>query len=101
MKVVMTHKEKLAVEWAKKYKDWDKIIIAKDSYLEAYSKGREDAMFNIDGTKEVEIEFNNGNHQLLNGENNATIHKVKPLTEGLNVVEYSITDPASWFLFWS
>lgn len=74
MKVIMTLKEKMCIENAQKYKSWDYIIPAQDSYLQAIRDvielvNRPDAtigdLWNL-LNEEVEVEFKDGSHQLYN-----------------------------------
>lgn len=73
----MTRKEKQAVEYSRRFKDWDYIIAAKDAYLAAYEDAKQEAINictnngpseEIDltnlGNEEVEMEFKDGDHQL-------------------------------------
>jgi len=79
MKVKMKKYEQLAIENSNKYKDWAHVCIAKDAYLEGYKRALKNAQEFINekridcqyylmefdvGTEEVEIEFEDGDHQL-------------------------------------
>lgn len=78
MKVIMTLKEKMAIETANKYKQWDYIIPAKESYLQAIQDvlefingnsaiSRDSQNVILDKYNEtVEVEFKDGSHQLYN-----------------------------------
>lgn len=71
MKVKMKLYEKMAIETGKRYKQWDYIIPAKESYLQAVQDVLD--LMNDDTpvgvlksymSEEVEVEFKDGEHQL-------------------------------------
>ena len=71
MKVKMKLYEKMAIETGKRYKQWDYIIPAKESYLQAVQDVLD--LMNDDTpvgvlksylNEEVEVEFKDGDHQL-------------------------------------
>ena len=68
MIVKMKMYEKLAMDFAKQYKNWELQCLAKDVYLAAYRQGIKDGDINL--TKEVEVEFKDGEHQLIDWKTN-------------------------------
>jgi len=71
----MNSYEKKCLDFTNKYKDWQVICAAKDSYLAGYSQAikdvekyllsKESTILVADvGKEQVEVEFPNGSHQL-------------------------------------
>ena len=58
----MTKYEKQSIDYAKRFKSWEHICISKDAYLSGYRQALEDVQRGL--TEEVEVEFENGDHQL-------------------------------------
>lgn len=93
MKVFMKRFEKLALDFAKKYVSWELQCVSKDSYMAGYKQARldieatgdytdyngstewTDYPYNFDtGEQEVEVEFKDGSHQLIDD----ISHRLKP-----------------------
>jgi hypothetical protein len=77
MKVTMKQYEKQALDYSSRFKNWEIQAATKDAYLEAYKQALLDANEYIKeygddsflelyvGQDPVEVEFNNGEHQLV------------------------------------
>lgn len=53
-----------AVQEGRRYKYWEDIIKAKESYLKGYQQALDDIKNNVDIYEEIMVEFSNGDHQI-------------------------------------